>query len=679
MWKLFRRELIGEGFHSDVIDKHRNAIKEHLRFLCDNGLLEEETPDSKEKHRAGSTSSSRKRSVKPVAKARDWVTHTPFTSSSATLVASEYNEYEPKQITTVRTQSVPQFRSTNLSSSTLMSSESKRNDTPSASSTTRPFSIQVQNEVSSPECYYRGFEVEMKTVSKSSVFAQVTKPDARPMVEGGPSFGAAGNFSRSTRASWNEMVLDKESKSAEHDERLPAKANAVPRISMIRHDHLSTYDGKQQVDFASAVHSTTESSYRKPTVEDDQSEAERFKDDSGDDELDPPPFDKLAIDGPTFENRSQSTPSIAGRKTTSSSHYTQSHIYRGRYPEDQDYDGIPVADPSMPELFIPDEDLDSLVSKSTTKPKYPKNSKMHGFVIRAFAKADPFGHLSITPDIVAAVMWRIAAELAHRRIEPPPVPWWKLMETEDDEEEKTDERLRDERRYEAKLQHYNSLVKEVSERIVNSFGIEVATKATAQNLKSETFKPGSVEGFIAGAAEIWRSRKKSSHDDVERRKRFFHDVMMTMQVAQARDKERARQSREEKRGTRSGSRSRSRSYRSPAMELSDDRDTPVWTLVFDYFSKLQAGERKEYLPIQAVKAKEQFEPFLSDKTKGWLYARDIRKIKDPRASSPPPPYETAMNYRPISLPQGLDNIPYPGASNWLTFLRQRKASGQGSH
>jgi hypothetical protein len=77
--------LIGEGFTSEAIKRHRRAIKDHLRFLCDNGLLDEEDPSCKSKRNSSRTSSDRKRSVKPAAKAEYWISHTPLNISNGSL------------------------------------------------------------------------------------------------------------------------------------------------------------------------------------------------------------------------------------------------------------------------------------------------------------------------------------------------------------------------------------------------------------------------------------------------------------------------------------------------------------------------------------------------------------------------------------------------------------------
>lgn len=44
VWRQFRRELIGEGFSSDSIQRFSSPLKDHLRRLRDQGLLEEEEP-----------------------------------------------------------------------------------------------------------------------------------------------------------------------------------------------------------------------------------------------------------------------------------------------------------------------------------------------------------------------------------------------------------------------------------------------------------------------------------------------------------------------------------------------------------------------------------------------------------------------------------------------------------
>lgn len=46
VWRQFRRELIGEGFSSRSIHKFKSPLKEYLRRLDDQGLLEEEEPQN---------------------------------------------------------------------------------------------------------------------------------------------------------------------------------------------------------------------------------------------------------------------------------------------------------------------------------------------------------------------------------------------------------------------------------------------------------------------------------------------------------------------------------------------------------------------------------------------------------------------------------------------------------
>jgi hypothetical protein len=41
VWRQFRRELIGEGFSSHSIRKHSTQLKNYLKFLSDEGLLQE--------------------------------------------------------------------------------------------------------------------------------------------------------------------------------------------------------------------------------------------------------------------------------------------------------------------------------------------------------------------------------------------------------------------------------------------------------------------------------------------------------------------------------------------------------------------------------------------------------------------------------------------------------------
>jgi hypothetical protein len=78
VWKIFRRELLGEGFTSESIQRHRHQIKDHLRLLCENGLLDEEDLSCKGKKNTGRISSGRKQSVKPAVKAEHWISHTPL-------------------------------------------------------------------------------------------------------------------------------------------------------------------------------------------------------------------------------------------------------------------------------------------------------------------------------------------------------------------------------------------------------------------------------------------------------------------------------------------------------------------------------------------------------------------------------------------------------------------------
>lgn len=193
------------------------------------------------------------------------------------------------------------------------------------------------------------------------------------------------------------------------------------------------------------LQSTPGSNYQRPTVKECNTVDEKLNEDSEYEEKSLPSFENPAMNSAgSIRGCSRRTPSLPEHKAYSTSHDAQSHIYRGLHLEDQDYDGIPVADLSLSELYLPDVDLESLTLISATKLKYPKNSKMHGFLIKVFVKGDPFEHLYISPDIIATVMWRITGELASRKIELPSVPWWKLYETEEEKKEKTEVRIRDE-------------------------------------------------------------------------------------------------------------------------------------------------------------------------------------------------------------------------------------------
>ena len=48
VWRQFRRELIGEGFSSRSIHKFKNPLKDYLKRLNGQGLLEEEEPQDLE-------------------------------------------------------------------------------------------------------------------------------------------------------------------------------------------------------------------------------------------------------------------------------------------------------------------------------------------------------------------------------------------------------------------------------------------------------------------------------------------------------------------------------------------------------------------------------------------------------------------------------------------------------
>ena len=48
VWKEFRKELIGEGFSSVIMRKHKRLIKAYIKELGDRGLLDE-NPDDIEK------------------------------------------------------------------------------------------------------------------------------------------------------------------------------------------------------------------------------------------------------------------------------------------------------------------------------------------------------------------------------------------------------------------------------------------------------------------------------------------------------------------------------------------------------------------------------------------------------------------------------------------------------
>src|SRR2546421_11896227 len=131
---MFRKELIGEGFNSDTIQRHQQAIKDYLRFLCDNRLLEEENPASKRKKNSGCGPSDRKSSVKPVAKAQDWVAHTPLGSIKDTLISPKHH--------------------------------SQKSNSTTAIGIAAP--VSSQSGFSNPETYYMEYRNELSTLSHSS-------------------------------------------------------------------------------------------------------------------------------------------------------------------------------------------------------------------------------------------------------------------------------------------------------------------------------------------------------------------------------------------------------------------------------------------------------------------------------------------------------------------------------
>ncbi|PQE09949.1 nipped-B B protein [Rutstroemia sp. NJR-2017a BVV2] len=45
VWKQFRRELIAEGFSSDVLQQHKDVLRAYIRKMEQDGLLDEATPD----------------------------------------------------------------------------------------------------------------------------------------------------------------------------------------------------------------------------------------------------------------------------------------------------------------------------------------------------------------------------------------------------------------------------------------------------------------------------------------------------------------------------------------------------------------------------------------------------------------------------------------------------------
>jgi hypothetical protein len=61
-----------------------------------------------------------------------------------------------------------------------------------------------------------------------------------------------------------------------------------------------------------------------------------------------------------------------------------------------------------------------------------------------------------------------------------------------------------------------------------------------------------------------------------------------------------------------------------------------WGWVFDYFNKIQAGDRKEYFP-----SKDKIEPFVKKRTTEWLQSRKSKSTR----TSPPPSYESAVRSR----------------------------------
>jgi hypothetical protein len=92
----------------------------------------------------------------------------------------------------------------------------------------------------------------------------------------------------------------------------------------------------------------------------------------------------------------------------------------------------------------------------------------------------------------------------------------KEIQTEEEEEANTEEKLRDELKYAAKLDHYHTLLKAVSENSSNAFGIELTTAAAKREYKS-SFQPSSLEGLIAGAVDVWRNQKSSTLKGVTER------------------------------------------------------------------------------------------------------------------------------------------------------------------
>ncbi|KAM3069530.1 hypothetical protein ACMFMG_005635 [Clarireedia jacksonii] len=46
VWKQFRRELVAEGFSSDVLQQHKDVLRAYIRKMEQDGLLDEATPDT---------------------------------------------------------------------------------------------------------------------------------------------------------------------------------------------------------------------------------------------------------------------------------------------------------------------------------------------------------------------------------------------------------------------------------------------------------------------------------------------------------------------------------------------------------------------------------------------------------------------------------------------------------
>jgi hypothetical protein len=168
------------------------------------------------------------------------------------------------------------------------------------------------------------------------------------------------------------------------------------------------------------------------------------------------------------------------------------------------------------------------------------NFRLHAIVVRAFAKVDPYGRLYISPDIIAEGMWRVIQELAARKINEPKEPFWMSMKSDDDErKEKSDERRALEELYREELVHYDEIFSTIAGNVVNSYGYELAKKATKELSEQQSgYRPGSLEAFVHGAVELYRNRNGHTQTAREKRQRYLHEVLTALQVTIARENDR---------------------------------------------------------------------------------------------------------------------------------------------